>query len=198
MKTQKRGEAAQKAILDAALALFLEIGYKSTSVDAIAKRAGVSKATVYGHFSGKEGLFRAVVEGFASKILRFLPEAKVNEDVRGELLTFANAFYDTMLTTNKVAWDRMIVAAVNQFPHLAQDYFEAGPQRAINQVREFLRLHHEAGLLNVPDPCFSAEMLLGMLTGTKLYQGLLFGKPADRGCLRAEETIDAFLKVHAP
>src|SRR6185312_14690775 len=48
-------------ILEAARALFLEVGYGATSVDAIARAAGVSKATLYGHFPSKEALFEAVV-----------------------------------------------------------------------------------------------------------------------------------------
>lgn len=195
---QKRGAAARLAILDAALALFLEVGYKTTSMDAISSKAGVSKATVYAHFTGKEDLFRAVVSRFADQILRLLPQVRLVDDVRGELVRFANSFYQTMLTAEKTAWDRMIVAAVNQFPHLAKDYFDSGPLRAMHQIRDFLHLHHQAGVLRVPDPDFSAEMLIGMLTGIKLYHGLLFGEPVKRDELKAEETIDAFLKVHAP
>lgn len=194
---QKRGVAAQQAILDAALELFLETGYKSASMEAIARRAGVSKATLYGHFCGKEGLFHAVIEGFSSRILRLFPEARACQDVRQELTDFAERFSNAMISSEKVAWDRMIVAAVHQFPHLAKDYFAIGPQRGIQQVREFLRVQHEAGLLQVPDPVFSAEMLIGMLMGTKLYQGLLFGKPVARESLRLSETVDAFLKVHS-
>ena len=59
----KRKEAAQtvsagkrEAILSAALAAFLESGYAATSMDTVAGRAGVSKATVYAHFNSKDEL----------------------------------------------------------------------------------------------------------------------------------------------
>src|ERR1700686_5545541 len=69
--TQPRGhggrpsrlESAQLSdrILDVATALFLSDGFGATSIEAVAKRAGISKRTFYHRFSGKEMLFEAVV-----------------------------------------------------------------------------------------------------------------------------------------
>ena len=53
----KGGSAKVDSVLTAARELFVETGYASTSVDAIAERAGVSKATIYAHFASKEVLF---------------------------------------------------------------------------------------------------------------------------------------------
>ena len=52
-------EASPKcaAILAAAARLFMARGYATVSMDAVAKEAGVSKATLYAHFTGKEALF---------------------------------------------------------------------------------------------------------------------------------------------
>ncbi len=56
---RKGGKAAtQEAILLAATQLFMERGYESTTVADVAERAGVSRATVFWHFSDKGGLFR--------------------------------------------------------------------------------------------------------------------------------------------
>ena len=51
-----------EAILDAALALFVERGYHGTAVPAIAERAGVAAGTIYHHFESKEQLVNAVFE----------------------------------------------------------------------------------------------------------------------------------------
>jgi TetR/AcrR family transcriptional repressor of mexJK operon len=53
--------AKRRAILDAAKNLFVRNGYASTSMDAVAAEAGVSKLTVYSHFTDKETLFSAAV-----------------------------------------------------------------------------------------------------------------------------------------
>ena len=50
-----------ESILAAAKRTFLAAGFGAVSMDTIAREAGVSKATVYAHFAGKEELFGAVI-----------------------------------------------------------------------------------------------------------------------------------------
>src|ERR687894_3210836 len=50
-----------RAILDAAAELFLAHGFAAVSMEAVARQAEVSKATLYAHFSGKDALFGAMV-----------------------------------------------------------------------------------------------------------------------------------------
>ena len=59
LKAPPTGKAAtQERILAAATALFMERGYEKTTVSDVAERGGVSRATVFWHFSDKGGLFR--------------------------------------------------------------------------------------------------------------------------------------------
>ena len=48
-----RAAARRQAILDAAIALLMEVGYDRMSMDALAERARASKATIYRHWAGK-------------------------------------------------------------------------------------------------------------------------------------------------
>jgi AcrR family transcriptional regulator len=57
-----RSEATRSAILDAAAEEFSTHGYRRSSVDGVSRRAGVSRATLYQYWNGKEALFRALVE----------------------------------------------------------------------------------------------------------------------------------------
>ena len=50
-----------RLVLDAATALFMAQGYGAVSMDAIARAAGVSKATLYAHFSSKDQLFATII-----------------------------------------------------------------------------------------------------------------------------------------
>jgi AcrR family transcriptional regulator len=59
---RRRKEARPAEIAQAALATFVERGYAATKLEAIARRAGISKGTMYLYFPSKEALFRAVVE----------------------------------------------------------------------------------------------------------------------------------------
>ena len=56
------GRDGRAALLEAAMEVFAERGYRDASVDEIAARAGYSKGAIYFHFSGKEDLFFALLE----------------------------------------------------------------------------------------------------------------------------------------
>src|SRR3954462_1610964 len=59
---RRRSEARPGEIVHAALDVFVEKGFAAARMDEIARRAGVTKGTVYLYFPSKEDLFRAVVE----------------------------------------------------------------------------------------------------------------------------------------
>ncbi|MGO7565693.1 TetR/AcrR family transcriptional regulator, partial [Rhizobium johnstonii] len=71
----------QAAIVGAAAEVFLSTGYAVASMDEISSRSGVSKQTVYKHFSSKEALFVALLTqmmGEADTAVLHLGEAGVN------------------------------------------------------------------------------------------------------------------------
>ena len=74
-------ERRRPLILDAASGLFLEHGYDGTSMDAVARAAGVTKPVVYACFTGKEELFEALLER---------EETRVLETIQGSLPSDAN------------------------------------------------------------------------------------------------------------
>lgn len=69
MRTQRRGapEARRAAILNAALKLFSQYGYRRTSIDDIAREAEIAKGTVYLSFKSKEEIFRALSESLIER-----------------------------------------------------------------------------------------------------------------------------------
>ena len=64
---ERRGE-----ILGAALAVFGEHGYHSSSIDDIARAAGISKALIYEHFESKEALHLSLLESHARELFERL------------------------------------------------------------------------------------------------------------------------------
>jgi TetR/AcrR family transcriptional regulator len=65
--TEKRSETINR-ILEAAMNVFSEVGFGSTRVDKIAKRAGVNKATIYYHIGNKETLYARVIHSVIGSI----------------------------------------------------------------------------------------------------------------------------------
>lgn len=85
LKTRKRAahlgpERRRPEVLDAALELFLERGYQGTSMEAIARAAGVTKPVVYACFPGKDELFRALLAREEARILREIQSAFEDTD----------------------------------------------------------------------------------------------------------------------
>jgi AcrR family transcriptional regulator len=79
---------ARAALLDAALAVFSERGYRDASVDDVAERAGYSKGAVYWHFSSKDDLFFALwderVDKPWSQTIELLESAAADHDMAPE------------------------------------------------------------------------------------------------------------------
>ena len=69
------GEERRVAILDSALAVFAERGYHASSIDDIAREAGVSKALIYEHFASKQDLYAELLEQHAGDLFSALAEA---------------------------------------------------------------------------------------------------------------------------
>jgi AcrR family transcriptional regulator len=74
-------ERRRPQVLDAALELFLERGYEGTSMDAVARAAGVTKPVVYACFAGKEELFRALLRREEERILAEIQAAFDGSDL---------------------------------------------------------------------------------------------------------------------
>jgi AcrR family transcriptional regulator len=85
-------ERRRPQVLDAALELFLEHGYDGTSMDAVARAAGVTKPVVYACFRGKEELFRALLRREEERILEEIQSAFESADLRDPQETLTEGF----------------------------------------------------------------------------------------------------------
>ena len=120
------------------------------------------------------------------------------EDTFIQRVGLSHHIMNFMMTILSMINDMLMVATAKKFPELAQGYFQAGPQRALNTLAAFLKVQEKAGTLEVPDPEFSAEMLCGMLFGSRILRNLIAAQPVHPNRAHVQKTVDAFLKVHAP
>ena len=79
-------------MLDAALELFLESGYQGTSMEAVARAAGVTKPVVYACFDGKDELFRALLAREEERILGEIQAAFEGIDLSDPETTLIEGF----------------------------------------------------------------------------------------------------------
>jgi TetR/AcrR family transcriptional repressor of mexJK operon len=168
LRAETQGEAPAgkaEAVLAAAERCFLARGFGAVSMDAIAREAGVSKATVYAHFADKAALFGAVIGRLSERYGGFSIEALDPAAAEASLTTIARRFLELVLSPEAIALNRIIIAEVTRFPELGEVFWQAGPARTRAQLETFLRRATAAGTIAVPDPRQAAEQFTALARG---------------------------------
>ena len=188
----------RQLVLDAAESVFLESGYSAASMDDIARRAGMSKKTLYQVFDTKESLFAAVIAGRRAVLDAMMsgedfyrqdsPE-KVLRSYLGKLARF-------VLAPRQAALYRLVIAESLRTPELAHTFYREGPCKGRLVLGRWLSAQHEQATLYVPDPERDAAMLCSMVI-SELQMRLLIGelKVPDDGLIDAmvNRAVDLFL-----
>jgi TetR/AcrR family transcriptional regulator, mexJK operon transcriptional repressor len=190
-----------ESILAAAKRNFLASGFGAVSMDTIAREAGVSKATVYAHFAGKEELFGAVIGRECERRFASLSVSELDpRDVRASLSVLARRFLELLLSPDAIALHRIILGEVTRFPVLGEVFWHAGPERNLAQIEAFLRSAAAAGSLALADTRLAAEQFVGLVRGEIQLRHLLrleakAGQPSIRDV--AEGAVDTFMRAFA-
>ena len=184
----------RERVLRAATSSFLAHGYRS-SVDHIARRAGVAKQTVYHHFPSKDELFKEVARDLATRVLVDL-EAEPH-DLRKALLRFARGYRKRVLGAQGIATFRAVVPEVPRFKALARAMYAGSMGVLVERLAAYLAKAMDAGALRRDDPELAAEILLGMLVGQDRIKRLFGVARAGGEARRIERIVDCFLKAFA-
>lgn len=151
-------------ILDAARYLFLEQGYGNTSMDGVAKRAGVSKATLYVHFDSKERLFAEVVSAARASLRRSLIAITRDENAEPAetLRLVGQQFLGFVTTPGVLTLFRAVIGETQRFPELGQTIFQTGSNDMLTMIAESIARATARGLLVVPDPQMAAAQFIAL------------------------------------
>jgi TetR/AcrR family transcriptional regulator, mexJK operon transcriptional repressor len=176
-----RSAQKRKAILDAATEVFLASGYLGTNMDEIAALSGVSKQTVYKHFSSKEALFVEIVlamTGRAGDQVRSEPLEFRDGDLAKFLEDYAIRQLTTVLTPRLMQLRRLVVGEVSRFPELARALYEAGPKRAMTALSVLFEQLGKRGLLRIDDPWTAAQHYNWLVMSEAINAAMLLGDAA--------------------
>jgi len=166
------------AILDAAARVFLEHGYGATSMDEVARVAGVSKRTVYFHFGSKETLFHAIVEQKCADLADPLRSGRWQDmDLESALSDIGRRFVALLLSPETKAMERILTMEAVRFPQLSEIFYRAGPETLQRTVAEFLDDRVARGELRLENTTLAAACLLMMVQGKTVKCAMMC--PAD-------------------
>ena len=188
-------------ILRGAKAAFLELGYEGTSVDEIARRAGVSKATLYGHFEDKKAVFKAFVNAECQEqLLRMLTIESSDETIAESLHRIARNYVECLVSPLALDFFRLVVAECQRFPDIGHEFFDSGPDIAIRRLTEVLTAADARGDLHVEDPELAAHQFTSLCKAELFYKRLLGVKlvasPSEID-QAANEAVATFLKAYS-
>ena len=166
-------QAKSEAILDAAVDVLAERGL-AAPIEDIARRAGVSKQTIYNHYGSKAELVRALVERRVEAIIAPLQSAQAQSDPEAALVEFARVMLTALILPRSTAMVRLYILGASEMPDLARLVFEAGPKASRQHLARFLDQEHQAGRMVIDDAGLAAQFFAGMVIGS--YQiGELMG-----------------------
>ena len=169
-------------ILSAARQIFLECGYAKASMDAVAARAAVSKATIYAHFTNKRALFEAIVNQRCEAIFSNIPLPEDITDARQALSHLGLRFLSQILQPEALALYRVVLGESPRLPEVGEAFYSAGPAAGQRIVGQFLAEMTRLGCLSIPDAQILpvTDMFLSMLKGDLYTRALLGLKQSPR------------------
>jgi len=184
-------------ILGVATQQFLAEGYGSTTIEAIAARAGVSKRTLYDRFDDKPTLFAAVVHRIIAQIR---PPADVpllaGATLPDVLRRLAGLILNAALSAPALALHRLVNAESARFPELVRAVSSDGSTReGTALIADLLARELPTAKLKDMDRAFAAELFLHMVVTLPQRRAMGFGTPMSPAELDAwaNQVVNLFL-----
>lgn len=188
------------AILKAAGRLFLKHGYAKTSMDAVAREAGVTKQTVYTHFKSKEGLFLEMVAAMCKK---HTPSEAILSDehkpINVLLYQVGKGFLELISSREGLGTTCLVMSEAAHRPRLAQMFYDTGPGRMQDIIASLLQKQQAKGVIEIGDSKAAAAYFYAMLKGPYQLRMALRLKPQPTKKeldTHVQETVKRFLKMY--
>jgi AcrR family transcriptional regulator len=165
-RSRPRGATRRAQILDAAMTVFLQYGYAGATVELVVRRARASKATIYSFFGGKEGLFDALIDERAERILAGFPDfERATVNVRAALRHIGQRYLEVVMAREAIALYRLLVAEGPRYPKLVRGVYRIGQDRVVASLAKALRSWAARGRIRAVDPERIATQFLAVVRG---------------------------------
>jgi AcrR family transcriptional regulator len=171
-------DETRQVIYQAARHEFADNGYAATSMETLARSAGVSTKTLYRLIPNKAALFESMVSDrldhvLADVNLHAADVADIDEALHAALMICA----DLSLDKEVVALQRMALQETGKFPGLAEVFYNNGIRRTVAALADWLSTQQKRGLIALDDAEEAAGMLLGMVADAPRRATMFGGLP---------------------
>jgi AcrR family transcriptional regulator len=191
-------EETRTVIFEAARHEFAASGYAATSMDGVARRAGISTKTLYRLVPNKAALFEAMI---TDRIDRFASVVRLKacdgRDIEGALRDALIVCGELVLDDDVISLQRVIIGDSEKFPEIAETFYHKAIRRTERTLAAWLQAQNERGLIRIDDAETAAGMLLGMLV-FQPQRAVMFGHAPtlsrDELARRAQDVTGLFLR----
>ncbi|AJR06759.1 TetR/AcrR family transcriptional regulator [Photobacterium gaetbulicola] len=176
----KVAEIKQENIVCAALEIFSEKGLELASMEAISKKAEVSKRTLYKYYPTKESLFEVIVERLVSnvKVISSIP-FQPDQSITDQLTHIAQKEVELLCSPSFMAVARVVMAECIRSKELASLMVEKfQPLDACHGLTRWILDGIDAGKLNVAHPEIASEQFVSCLKATIFWPQIMAHQPA--------------------
>ncbi len=156
-------EERPQQIIEAAFEVFGERGLAKARLDDIAKRAGVSKGTIYLYFPDKDALFVEMVRRIVITRIERAELVLEHGTASEQLQAFLAALWESLRSPVFTTLYRLIISELPQFPHLSQFYVREVALRVLRLGAEIIRRGTAAGEFREVEPMTAARIVQSML-----------------------------------
>lgn len=166
-------DTTRETVLQAAFHVFVERGLTAATTYEIATRARVSKATLYGLYGSKQGLFAALIARRVARMSERLGAAETPrsaDELREILARFGEDVLTRLADPATLAVYRLVLEDAGRTPELARVLDEAGRTGLLRILEPLLAEAHRRGFVGAADPAQPAQAFLSLLSGSLPYR----------------------------
>jgi TetR/AcrR family transcriptional repressor of mexJK operon len=176
---ERGSDRRHREIREAAIGIFLANGYDGATMEDIAVRAGVSKQTVYKHFTDKQNLFADIVlsttDDMDALVGLIADRLSKTSDPAKDLEHLAETFLNALMEPRVLRLRRLVISSADRFPEIATAWYEKGFERALGALATSFRTLADRHLLDIGDPALAAEHFVGMLFWIPVNKAMFTG-----------------------
>lgn len=195
-RARRRKDARPGELIAAALELFVERGFAATRLDDVARRAGVSKGTVYLYFPSKEELFKQVIRTGIVPVIDAaaqLLEAHAGSSV-DLLRALLHGWWERIGATNLAGIPKLMISEAGNFPDLARFYHENVIQRGRAIITEVLQRGAARGEFRPVDAALVVDTIFGPIVLMAIWRHS-FGPCCPSSSVDAQRFIDTHIDL---
>jgi len=156
----------ERTLVNTAREIFIEKGVGATTIDEIARRARMSKTTIYRRYDNKQALLEAVINEEATVIAASLQNYELDTNAPTESLRkAADAIYEVATTRRNIEVRRLMVAQARRYPGLCENARKKLAEATAGRLVPFLEALMKKGLMRKLDARKAATTFALVVSG---------------------------------